>query len=174
MQDPAVCVQICRVVRLFFDCLFAHSAGLLELAALEGKIIGVVVECRRIVRIQFQNLGIDLERFLLVPELVVHIPDGGQSRNCHRCVAQRHLDDSLVVVYDSLPVLSVVAGDILHVQKGCLFRESHQSAVAGDVQRVPILLEPKELHVCRRSPEAFRVQGHILAQQFFGFVHPFR
>ena len=125
VKDPSVGVQVCRVVRLFLDCLPAHRAGFLQFAALERKVVGVIVKGRGIVRIDFQNLSVDLESFLLVPKLVVHVPDRGQGGDRHGGVALGYLDDSLVVVNDSLPILPVVAGDVLHVQKRGLLRKSH-------------------------------------------------
>ena len=75
VENPAVSVQVCDIVRLRIHRLPAHCQCLLELFAVFGQEPGVVVERRRIVRILLQQGVIGLERTLVVTELVLHIPD---------------------------------------------------------------------------------------------------
>ena len=75
MENPAVSVKIGRVVRLLVDCLLAHCAGLLELLALRGKIPGIVVQHRGIVRIESEGLVVALEGSLFISHGVGSVPD---------------------------------------------------------------------------------------------------
>ena len=73
MKNPAVSVEVCGIVRLSVDCLFAHFAGILQFFAFQRKVVRIIVQYWNIVGIELEDFLVNLEGLLLMPHFVIGI-----------------------------------------------------------------------------------------------------
>ena len=172
VEDPTVSVEISGVVRLFLDGLLAHVPGLFQALPLDRQIVGVIVQGGAIVRVELQRFLVVVESLFLVSHLVVHVPDVGEGRDGDGGVLRRYLNHLQAVVDDSLTILLVVAGGVLHLEEACLSGESGQGAVGGGDEPVPVARVAEYLDIGPGGLEALGKELHILSHQGLGLVEP--
>ena len=76
-EDPCVGIEEGTVGRLCLDGLVAHLLRLRKIPVLHTEVIGIVVQCRRIVRFPLQTAVVSLESLIVESFLVEDVAHDG-------------------------------------------------------------------------------------------------
>ena len=156
MQDPAEGIQVGGVVRFGLHGLLGHRIGLLQFLPQQGKVVGVVVQHRGIIRVQLQGFVIGLEGAFLVSLGVLGIPHHRPGAHAQVLLFRVIGQDPLAVADDGVVVLQLVVGHIGVIQEGQL-PEVVEGRHGTVPHLLPMLLQGQVLDVGGRERHAFRM-----------------
>ena len=165
MEDPSVSIEIGGIVWLLLHGDAAHLRRPLEFLALQGQIIGVVVQHRGIFGIDLQCLLISGKGLFLVVELVIGITDRGERLDHYVGIVLESLRHACTLGDDRLKVVLVVIGHDAHVQERGLVREGGIRLLGGLEQGIPVLAVAERLDVHRPRIEIPGIQVTVGLEQ---------
>ena len=172
IQYPSEGVQISRIVRLGLNRLLAHRISLLQFLALDGQIIGVIVQNRSIVRSYFQCRFIRLERLGLITQKMIHVTDGAPRSHERSAVSRRYPQHLHTILYNGWIILPVELSSIGKLQKTSLLRESHHGRITCADHLVPIIDIKQGLDIAGRRAHIVRKLRHHLFECIGGCLFP--
>ena len=170
VQDPGVGVQVSGVVRIRIHRLLGHGQCLLELLALQGQVVGVVVQDRSIVRVDLEDFFVGLIGLLRIPLHMVHVADLVPGVLHQLRVLGLAGDEVPAVVDDGVVVLQVVIGRVQVFHEAQLL-ETVEGRDAAGLDIFPALRHQQDLDDGNGLAQALGIEVGGFLEAFDTLVH---